>query len=312
MDRLQAMQTFIKVVEMNSFSRAADALGIPRASATTTIKSLEAYLNVNLMHRTTRKLDLTPAGAQYYERCVRILSDIHDCEQGLVDTGKGPRGALRVEMPGPIGRLIVAPKLLAFREQYPLIDLMIGLVDCSAYHAQGVTECAIRFGPSHDSELVSKTLGHARMLTVASPDYLERNGRPETLDSLRKHDAVHHFSHATGKVHTHAFVIDQTRTEISMKRSISLNDLEACVNCGLAGAGIIQAPAFLLRQHLAEGRLVELVPQWKPPSTPIVVEYAREQHFAGKVRVFVEWAAQLFRQCADIEPIIQMPASTAM
>ncbi|MGF6505819.1 LysR family transcriptional regulator [Paraburkholderia sp. 32] len=297
MDRLQAMQTFLKIVEMNSFSRAADALGMPRASATITIKNLEAHLKVNLLQRTTRRLSLTPEGAQYYEHCVRILSDIRECEDALVKTGRGPKGLLRVDMPGSIGRLIVAPRIMEFKSRYPDIDLTIGFIDRPMNLAQSTVDCAICSGYLHDTNSRHRPLAEARMLTVASPDYLERYGKPTDLDELQNHTAVYYQSSIAARVVAHNFVIDGAPEEIRMKSSLSLSDIEAYVACGLAGAGLIQAPKFLVQRHLDEARLVEVLPQWKPLPVPISVQYAPDRHLVGRVRVFVEWAAGLFNQC---------------
>lgn len=301
MDRLQAMQTFVKVVEMNSFSRAADSLGMPRASATTTIKNLEAYLKINLMHRTTRRLNLTPEGAQYYELCVRVLSDIEECEAALTKTGKGPRGQLRVEMPGSIGRLIVAPRIMEFRNQYPDIDLVLGFADNPASLAQSTVDCIIRSGHLHDSGFICRPLGEVKMLTAASSAYLEKHGNPSNLRELEHHHAVQYYSNTSGRVIAHNLVVDDVPREVKMKRSLLLSDIEAYVTCGLAGAGIIQAPGFLLQRHLDEGRLVEVLPRWKPLPILVSAQYAPDRHLAGKVRVFVEWVANLFKECSGID-----------
>jgi LysR family transcriptional regulator, regulator for bpeEF and oprC len=129
MDRLQAMQVFTRVVDTNSFTRAAETLDLPRASVTTIIQNLEAFLGKRLMHRTTRRLSLTPDGAAYYERCVRILADVEETEASFQSGNKKPHGKLRIDMPGSIGRLLVIPSLCEFHTRYPDIDLQLGLTD---------------------------------------------------------------------------------------------------------------------------------------------------------------------------------------
>ncbi|TDY22071.1 LysR family transcriptional regulator for bpeEF and oprC [Paraburkholderia sp. BL6665CI2N2] len=297
MDRLQAMQTFIKVVEMNSFSRAADALQLPRASATTIIKNLEAHLKVSLMRRTTRRLNLTPEGAQYYELCVRILSEIQECEDAIANTGNGPRGQLRIDMPGSIGRLIVAPKIMEFRERYPDIDLIIGFVDKPVCTAQDDVDCAIRSGDMHDSSLIRRRLSEVPILTAASPKYVERHGKPTNLSDLQNHFTVHYHSDATSRAAALNFVVEQVPREVEMRRALMLSDIEAYVTCGVTGAGIIQAPRFLIQAHLDSGRLVEVLPQWKPLPISISALYPPNRHLTAKVRVFVEWIAAVFESC---------------
>ncbi|MGF6767913.1 LysR family transcriptional regulator for bpeEF and oprC [Paraburkholderia sp. GAS199] len=297
MDRLQAMQTFIKIVEMNSFSRAADALGMPRASVTIIIKNLEAHLKVSLMHRTTRRLSLTPEGAQYYERSVRILSDLKECEESLVVTGKGPQGPLRVNMPGSIGRLLVAPRIMEFKERYPDIDMTIDFVDKPMSRSAHAVDCAISSGYFHDPGLMRTILGNADVLTVASPAYISRHGKPEDLHELDGHQAVYYRSISTDRSLAHNFIVDKVPKEVGLKTSLLISDIEAYVTCGLAGAGIIQAPKFLVQNHVDEGLLVEILPQWRPPSVPVSIQYTPDRHLVGRVRVFIEWAAQLFREC---------------
>ncbi|AUT64916.1 LysR family transcriptional regulator [Paraburkholderia terrae] len=297
MDRLQAMQTFTKVVEMNSFSRAADALHLPRASATTIIKNLESHLKVRLMQRTTRRLSLTPEGAQYYELCVKVLSEIQECEDALSKTGKGPQGQLRVDMPGSIGRLIVTPRIMDFRERYPDIDLIIGFADKPFSLVSESVDCAIRAGDLHDANFIRRPLSEVQMLTAASPTYLKQNGTPASFIDLETHYAVHYCSSASGRAAALNFLVDQVPREVKMKRAMMLSDIEAYVICGVLGAGIIQAPRFLLQRHLEEGSLVEILPRWKPLPISVSAIYPQSRHMAAKVRVFVEWVATVFENC---------------
>ena len=297
MDRLQAMQTFTKVVEMNSFSRAADALHLPRASATTIIKNLESHLKVCLMQRTTRRMSLTPEGAQYYELCVRVLSEIQECEDALSKTGKGPQGQLRVDMPGSIGRLIVTPRIMDFRERYPDIDLVMGFADKPVSLVSESVDCAIRAGDLSDTNFIRRPLSEVQMLTAASPTYLDQNGIPASFSDLQTHYAVHYYSSTSGRAVALNFVVDQVPREVKMRRAMMLSDIEAYVTCGVIGAGIIQAPRFLLQGHLEEGSLVEILPRWKPLPISVSAIYPQNRHMAAKVRVFVEWIAAVFQNC---------------
>ncbi|MFM0527303.1 MULTISPECIES: LysR family transcriptional regulator [Paraburkholderia] len=294
MDRLQAMQTFVKVVEMNSFSRAADALQIPRPAATTIIKNLEVHLKVRLMQRTTRRLSLTPEGARYYELCVRVLADIHECEHALTKDGNGPQGQLRVNMPGSVGRFIVAPRIMEFKDRYPDIDLVIGFLDRPLSATQETFDCAIRAGGPFDSNFVRRPLSDIQMSTAASPDYLERHGIPATLSDLLNHRAVQYYSNVTGRVAALNFVVEQVPRQLELKGALALCDVEAYVVCGITGAGIIQAPTFLMQSHFNEGRLVEVLPQWKPLPISLSALYPSNRHLAAKVRVFVDWIASIF------------------
>lgn len=159
MDRLQAMQVFTRVVEANSFSRAADNLGLPRTSVTTIIQNLEAHLGTRLLQRTTRRLNLTPDGAAYYERCLRILADIEETESSFRESSQRVRGKLRIDMPGSLGKLVVLPALCEFHERYPEVELMVGMGDKPVDLIQEGVDCVLRVGTLQDSSLVARRVG---------------------------------------------------------------------------------------------------------------------------------------------------------
>lgn len=297
MDRLQAMQVFTRVVDTNSFTRAADTLNLPRASVTTIIQNLESFLGVRLLQRTTRRLNLTPDGAAYYERCVRILADIEETESAFADGAKGPRGKLRVDMPGSIGKMIVMPALPEFRQRYPDIDLMIGLGDKPVdLIAEGV-DCVIRVGTLQDSSLVARRIGVFQGVTAASPAYFERYGEPQALEDLEKHIAVGYFSTRTGRVKDPSFIVNGQTVDVKMMTSVAVNDAEAYLACALENLGVIQIPRFMALPHLRAGRLREVLPQWQPLPKPISAVYPHNRHLSPKVRVFVDWVAELFERC---------------
>ncbi|WP_336598110.1 LysR family transcriptional regulator [Paraburkholderia bengalensis] len=169
MDRLQAMEVFTKVVELNSFSKAAEALEITPASASTIIQKLEEWLNVRLLNRTTRKLNLTPEGAEYYRSCVQVLAAVEESEHALVGMGHRPRGKLRIDMPGSLGKIVLVPQIPSFRTLYPEIDIMIGFSDRDVDLVEDGVDCAIRVGPLRDSTLVAKKIGLAECCDSGEP-----------------------------------------------------------------------------------------------------------------------------------------------
>lgn len=298
MDRFQAMQVFTRVVDTNSFSLAADSLGLPRATVTTTIQNLEKRLQVRLLNRTTRKLSLTPDGAAYYDRCVRILADMADIEDSFAtDAERGPRGRLRIDVPPSIGRDILVPYLCEFRSRYPDIELVIGMSDRPVDLVGEAVDCAIRVGELKDSSLIARRIGTFQGVTCAAPYYLEKYGVPHTLDDLRQHRAVNFFSSRTGRNIDWDFVVDGEIVEVRMNSMVSVNDGDAYIACGVKGFGLIQAPRFMVLPHLEAGRLVEVLPQWTPSPMPISAVYLQNRHLSPKVRAFVDWAAELFGSC---------------
>jgi LysR family transcriptional regulator, regulator for bpeEF and oprC len=297
MDRLQAMQVFTRVVDTNSFTKAAETLGLPRASVTTIIQNLEAFLGVRLMHRTTRRLSLTPDGAAYYERCVRILADVEETEASFQTNNRKPHGKLRVDMPGSLGRLLVIPSLCEFHQRYPDIDLQLGLTDRPVDLLQEGVDCVIRVGALQDSSLVARRIGLFEGVTVASPAYLERYGEPQTIEDLEQHKAVMYFSHRTGRTFDWTVLIDGKEVEVKVSGIVSVNDADAYVTCGLEGFGLIQPPLFMVLPHLRAGTLKEVLPAYKPLPMPISIVYPHSRHLSPKVRVFVDWIAEVFDRC---------------
>ncbi|MCE1244346.1 LysR family transcriptional regulator [Oryzomicrobium sp.] len=297
MDRFQAMQVFTRVVDTSSFTRAAESLGLPRATVTTTIQNLEAMLQVRLLNRTTRKVSLTPDGAAYYERCARILTEVEETEAAFRDVARVPRGRLRLDVPPSIGRLILIPRLCEFHSRHPEIEIALGMGDRPVDLVQEQVDCVIRVGELQDSSLVARRIGSFQSVTCAAPSYLERFGTPRTLEELQDHQAVHYFSTRTGRTIDWDYVVEGKSTEVKVHGRISVNDSEAYVACALKGFGLIQPARFMVLPYLESGELVEVLPEWKPSPMPISVVYLQNRHLSPKVRAFVDWVAELFSSC---------------
>lgn len=301
MDKLHAMRVFVRVVEANSFSKAAETLGLPRASVTTTIQNLEASLGVQLLQRTTRRLNLTLDGAAYLEGATRILAEVDEIESGFTSARRTPRGRLRVDMPGSIGRLVIIPSIHEFHRQYPDIELMIGMGDRPIDLIQEGVDCVIRVGELADSTLIARRIGALQPVTCASPSYLAMHGEPVSLEDLERHTAVQYFGGRTGRPINMSFQRDGTTREVPMRGTVAVNDADAYVTCGLEGLGILQPARFMVLPHLRSGALREILRGWRPPRMPVSAVYPHNRQLSPKVRVFVDWVAELFERC----PLLQ-------
>lgn len=296
MDKLQAMQIFTRVVETNSFSRAADAVHLPRASVTRIIQELEAHLKVRLLNRTTRSLSLTEQGGVYYERCVKVLADIDAAEEDLSAAFHTPRGKIRVDMPGFIGKHIVLPALHLFRKRYPDIELVVGISDRYVDLVQEGVDCAIRVGELHDSTLVARRIGTSPLVATASPAYFERQRRPLTIPDLAGHHLVGFVSSRTGRILNLVFREDGKDVQVKPSMSLSTNDGDAYLQCALLGLGIVQIPKALAQPHLDRGELIEILRDRRPASPPISLLYPQNRHLSPQVRAFVDWTVAHFAQ----------------
>ena len=306
MDRIKAMQAFVRIVEARSFTRAAETLDLPRAALSATIQKLEAYLGTQLLQRTTRSVALTSDGAEFHARCVEILAAVEAAEGRFRGLEGAPQGRLRVELPGAVGRRVVVPHLGQFHARYPGIKLVVGLSDRLADLTRDGIDCALRVGELEDSSLVARPVGSMRFVTCASPGYLARHGVPATPAQLDGHRSVVHFSGRTGRPFDWDFVVRGVPERRRVPGPISVNDADAYVDCGLQGLGIIQAAAYMVDAHLASGALVEVLADCPSLPMPVSLVYPQGRLATPKLRAFAQWIDELFARephlCRSLPP----------
>ena len=296
MDRFESLQLFTRIVELGSFSRAAMALDIPRATATHAIKELEARLATRLLERTTRHVRPTLDGQAFYERCVHVLSELDEAESSLLHVASNPRGVLRVDMHGTHATRIVLPSIDRFRDRYPGIDLVVSSGDRLVDLVREGVDCVIRAGHPRDSSLVARPLAVMPQVVCASPAYLARFGTPGHPDELAGHQAVRFFaSQGTADYPLELVVDGQVRTH-ALGGWMSVNDAENYVTCALRGCGLIQLPRFHVLDELQDGRLVEVLPGWPSPDLPLSVLYPSHRQLSPRVRVFIDWLLALYQE----------------
>ncbi len=293
MDKLQAMALFARVVDTGGIARAAESLGIPNATATTLIQRLEASLGVKLLNRTTRRVNVTPDGAAYYERVTGILAEIRDAEEALSQRSSTPHGRVRVDAPTLIARSVIVPALPRFFAQYPDIELALA---CNERHfdlvAEGI-DCALWIGEIGDSSLVARRVGFLYFATCAAPAYIRAHGAPAHPRDLDHHRCVNHFSARTGETVEWVFSKDSERVRAVFPGHLALEDENSYVTAAEAGLGIAQMPAFVVKEAMERGALELVLGEWFPEPAPLHVVYPKSRHLSRRVRVFVDWLASL-------------------
>lgn len=300
MDRLKAMATFVRVVEANSFAKAAETLSLPPAAVTKTIQNLESYLGTRLLQRSTRRLALTPDGAAYFEKCLDILAIVEAAELGFRQPGQGqPKGKLRIDLPGAVGRGVVVPAIGTFTAAYPGLELVMSLTDRLVDMTREGIDCAVRVGQLQDSALVGRQIGNMRFSTCAAPAYLARHGTPTSIDALDGHRAIIHFSGRTGRPFDWDFQRGGQVEKRDMRAAIAVDDADAHLACGLQGLGLMQAARYQTRRHVESGALVEVLVEWEPVPMPVSLLYPRNRMAVPKVRLFADWVGALFRDHPD-------------
>ena len=301
MNKLQAMQVFVRVVETGGMTRAADSLQMPKATATTLIQQLEAVLGVKLLNRTTRSVSVTTDGAAYYQRCVAILAQVRETEESLTQRHATPGGRLRVDVPTLMARLVIVPALSSFFARYPDIDLQLACSERRADLIEEGIDCAVWSGELEDSTLIARRVGQLYFGTCASPSYLTAHGQPRHPDDLKAHRCINHFSPRTGKIFDWVFAKNGERIQTSLRGSIALDDENSYVAAAEAGLGVAQIPAFVLKEAMERGSLDLLLGDWFPEPAPLNIVYPENRHLSSKIRVFVDWVAELFSEHDGIQ-----------
>ena len=294
MNKLQAMEVFVQVVDAGGFSRAADNMQLPKATVSTLVQGLEQALQVKLLHRTTRQVSVTSDGAAYYERCIRILSDVREAEESLSNNRVSPSGRLRVDVSTGMASDILIPALPDFFARYPDIRLDLGCSDRPVDLIEEGVDCAIRGGELPDSALIARRIGVIHFVTAATPGYFSRHGKPRHPRELADHRCVNYFSSKTGKTLDWDFVRGDETLLIPVTACLAVNDSVAYMTAGLQGLGLIQMASYQVEPLLASGQMELALADWTSNPLPINVVYPQNRHLSAKVRVFVEWIADLF------------------
>lgn len=295
MDRLRAMQLYARIVELGSFTRAAEQLDMSRASATALIRQLESHLGASLLQRTTRQVSPTPDGEAYYERCVAILADVEAAETNLFQSARHPRGRLKVDLPASLGRLVVIPALPDFCRRFPDIRLEISVSDRVVDLIHEGVDCVLRIATLRDSTLIARPLAALPQVTCASPEYLTRCGIPRTLEDLERHHCIEFLSATTGRVDPLRFRVDGRQETRQPPAHVAVNNGVSYVACCEAGMGIAQAPRYHVAAQLQQGTLVEVLHDFRPSPLPLAVLYPQHRQIPPRLRVFIDWLVELFK-----------------
>jgi LysR family transcriptional regulator for bpeEF and oprC len=296
MDQLASMRTFARVADLNSFTKAADALELSRAVVSTQVADLERHLGVRLFHRTTRRVTLTADGSEYLERCRRILADVDAADEAVKRTRLRPQGRLRVDVPVAFGRHLLGPALPQFTARYPELSLEVQYNDRVIDLIEEEVDVAVRVGPVSDKNLVARGVCRTRVLTCASPEYIAKHGAPLDPDQLHQHRLIGLLSNSTGRPRKWFFQKGAVRKQLKLPFVLAFNAHEAPISAAIRGAGIVQTVDVLVAEALANRRLEIVLKDWSAEGTPMSIVFPAAQRGSTKVRVFADFAADLLLQ----------------
>jgi DNA-binding transcriptional LysR family regulator len=294
-NQMLAMRVFVRVVESGTFTSAANSLRMPKPTVTKLVQALENHLRIKLLNRTTRRVSVTPDGSVYYERVVRLLGDLEDIESSVTHAKERPRGRLRIDAGAAVSNFIILPALPAFTAKYPEIHLEFGVSDRPADLIGDNVDCVIRGGPLLEPSLVARHIGDLRWMTCATPGYFRTHDEPTHPTDLQSgHTLAAYFFPRSGRLRPLTFQRDGKRIDIQPSPRVAVNDSSAHFASLRAGLGLGQLLAFMVEAAGATEELVPVLGDWQPEAMPVHVLYPANRHLSAKVRVFIDWVADLF------------------
>lgn len=291
MNRLEAMSMFIRVAELGSFAAASTQMGVARSVVTRQIAALEEHLGVKLMVRTTRRLTLTSEGAAYLEKCRSILEMVEAAESGVMEDRLTPRGRLRISLPLSYSFRRLVPELIAFANRYPEISVAMDFTDRRVNLIEEGFDLSIRITANLESGDIVRKLGAAKLITIASPAYLERAGRPRHPRDLADHACLG-YSPVGTMPRPWVYRINGESQSFHLPFRMHANNGEALTEAAAAGLGITVQPDFIASDHLKSGRVEEILKKFAPPELGIYAVLPSNQYLPHRVRLLIEWLSR--------------------
>lgn len=294
MDKLNAISLFCKVIETQSFTQAAQQAQISLPMASKLVAQLEEHLNVRLLQRTTRKITPTEAGLLYYQQCVPILNELKEADASVSNINSTLQGKVAMSVPMDFGSRFIAPYLGKFMEDYPNLELHIEYSDRRVDVIAEGFDLVLRIGSLADSSIVAKKIADSHLVLVASPLYLSKFGEPHNLAELAEKDCLLYENHTQWK-----FTHDGQKLSIKPEGKVYSNNGYALVQMAKAGLGITNSPRFLIKEELKNGELIPIMPFLEQDSLPISLLYPNRRYLSPKVRVLIDFFAQLMQEQRD-------------
>jgi LysR family transcriptional regulator for bpeEF and oprC len=301
-DQLAAIRTFVCVANGGSFSHAAEELDLSRAATSQKVRALEAYLGVALFTRTTRRVSLTPDGAEYLERCRPVLRELEAADQAMRHVRERVEGRLRVDVPTLFGRYLLVPALPAFTQRYPELVLEVQFNDRIVDLAAERVDLAVRFARVTGAGLIARRIGATRIVACAAPAYLARAGIPTSIEELRTHQLIGQLSTDSGRPRPWVFRSGTQTRRVDLPSRLLFNNAEGPLQAALAGLGILQTADLIVAEPLRLGRLQLVLPALAADGPAVSVVYQQAAKSAAKVRVFADFLAEVFRRWGRSSP----------
>lgn len=296
MDSLERYRVFACVAELGGFTRAAERLGLPKTTVSLAVRQLEADLGAQLLHRTTRRVQLTQEGTAFHERCRPLLEDADELQAMFRTEPRQVSGRLRVDMTSTMAAEYVIPRLPEFLERHPQVAIEMGGAERRVDVAGEGYDCVLRTGAILDDSLVARPLGAMRTLNLASPAYLQRHGTPRCIEDLAQHRMVHFVGSFGQRPAGWEYPLPGGGYALlPMPGAMTVNSAPAYIAAALAGLGLVQVPVIGTSPWVASGRLVEVLSDYPAEPMPVTLLYPRRRYLPLRSRLFMDWLAALLR-----------------
>jgi DNA-binding transcriptional LysR family regulator len=292
MDRLRAMQVFVRIVESGSLTAAAEALGVSVPSVVRSLAALERAVGVRLLNRTTRRSSLSDEGREYYESCRRVLSEVEAADAALSARRVEPKGRLRLTAPVMYGRLCVAPVVVEFATRYPGVEVELVLLDRVVDLVEEGMDAAIRISRLPESSLVAVRVGETRRVLCAAPAYLRSAGTPETPADLAHHRCILFTGLTSSNEWSFA---GEPPTRVLIRAMLRTNQFDVAIGAVLQGLGCGQFLCYQVRALMEKGEVTRILGEFEPPPVPIQIVYPHARLLSPNVRAFVDIAVARLR-----------------
>lgn len=301
MKSLEHLLIFIRISEMQSFTDAAESLGIQKGRASTVVRQLEEDLGARLLHRTTRSVKLTEDGRSFYQRALNILTEYDEMRTMFAGDKVALRGRLRVDLPAELARTTLIPALPAFMASCPELELELSSTDRQVDLVEEGFDCVLRIGAIGDDSLIARPVGRLSMVNAASSTYLAQYGTPKTLADLKlqQHRTIHYSRTLGAKPYGWEYPDGHVYRTLSMPGALQVNSVQSYEAAGLAGLGMIQAAKTGIHRHLESGALVEVLPDFRPEPLAVHLVVAHRRNLSRRVRAFMTWVEEVLASYVD-------------
>ena len=287
---LGSIELFCLAAELGSFTAAANTAGVTPAAVSRSVGRLEERLGVRLFVRTTRQIRLTDSGRAYFEQCRQALAQLVEAEDAVTGEQAAPAGLLRISSPTPYAHHRLLPLLPAFRQRYPEVTVEVHISNRNIDFAEEGYDLAIRGRDPADSSLVARKLEDSELVLVAAPSYLQRAGRPQSLEDLARHDCLQFELPSTGRRIPWIFKVQGETVDVATAGGYTCaDDVLGIVTLARAGAGLVQTYRYVVEQDIRRGELIELLPEHGGTSRPFFLLYPHARHLPLRVRALVDF-----------------------